>query len=83
MSLKAKAIPKIPEETARVARAAFPKGNLYVKMRDEIGTFYEDTDFADLFPTRGQPFFQTIVVNRRDYPCYLFFVFLHFCLYIS
>jgi transposase len=57
MSLKAKAIPKIPEETMRVARAAFPKGNLYLKMRDELGTFYEDADFANLFPTRGQPAF--------------------------
>ncbi len=46
--------PPVPEETARIARAAFPKGNLYLKMRDELGTFYEDTDFADLFSTRGQ-----------------------------
>ena len=28
----------IPEETARVARAAYPKGNLYMKMRDALGT---------------------------------------------
>ncbi len=26
-------------------------------MRDELGTFYEDADFADLFPNRGQPAF--------------------------
>jgi hypothetical protein len=24
----------IPEETTRVARAAYPKGNIYLKMRD-------------------------------------------------
>jgi len=57
MSLHLEPIPVVPEETVRVARAAFPKGNLYLKMRDELGTFYKDEDFADLFPTRGQPAF--------------------------
>ena len=28
----------IPDETARVARAAYPKGNLSMKMRDALGT---------------------------------------------
>lgn len=55
MSLKIEAIPAVPNETARVARAAFPKGNLYLKMRDELGTFYQDSDFDGLFPKRGQP----------------------------
>jgi transposase len=46
----------VPEETARVARAVFPKGhNLYLKMRDELGIFFEDQQFAALFPTKGQP----------------------------
>ncbi len=54
MSLRAEPILEVPEETARVARAAFPKGNLYLKMRDELGTFYEDADFTDLFPKRGK-----------------------------
>ena len=44
----------IPEETVRVAKAAFPKGNPYMKMRDELGVLYQDSDFADLFPTTGQ-----------------------------
>ena len=52
-----------PEETARVARAAFPKGNLYLKMRDELGTFYEDADFTALFPTRGQPGFFPVAIG--------------------
>lgn len=55
MSLRLQTIPLIPEETARVARAAFPKGNLYMQIRDEIGILFDDADFADLFPTRGQP----------------------------
>ncbi len=55
MSLKPEPIGMIPEETARVARAAFPKGNTYKKMRDEVGTIWEDEDFAGLFPGRGRP----------------------------
>lgn len=55
MSLNAEIIPAVPINTARVANSAFPKGNLYMKMRDELGTFYQDEDFVELFPTRGQP----------------------------
>jgi hypothetical protein len=29
---------EVPQETARVARASFPKGNVYMKMYDELGT---------------------------------------------
>jgi transposase len=45
----------IPEETVHVARAAYPKGNLYMKMRDTLGTIYRDQDFAGLFPHNGRP----------------------------
>ena len=55
MSLHPAPIGPIPEETARVARAAFPKGNVYMRMRDEFGSLYEDGAFVALFPTRGQP----------------------------
>jgi transposase len=55
MSLKPEAIAPVPDETARVARAAFPHGNLYLQMREALGILYEDQHFADLFPTRGQP----------------------------
>lgn len=55
MSLRSQTVPPVSEETARVARAAFPKGNLYMQLRDKIGVLFEDTDFAGLFPTRGQP----------------------------
>jgi transposase len=55
MSLRPPVAPPVPEETARVARAAFPKGNLYLQLRDEIGVLFEDADFANLFPIRGQP----------------------------
>jgi transposase len=55
MSLKQQPISPVPEETVRVARAAFPKGNTYLTLRDEIGTLYSDSDFAALYPTHGQP----------------------------
>ena len=55
MSLHPQGIQPIPPETARVAKAAFPQGNIYMTMRDELGTIYRDKDFADLFPLEGQP----------------------------
>lgn len=55
MSLKPHAIGSVPAETARVARAAYLKGNLYLKLRDTLGSIYQDEDFADLYPKEGQP----------------------------
>ena len=55
MSLHPQPIPAIPEETARVAHTILPQGNVSMQMRDELGTLYQDEDFRDLFPTRGQP----------------------------
>jgi len=45
----------IPEETVRIARAAYPKGNPYLKLRDALGTIYQDQAFAHLFPDNGRP----------------------------
>lgn len=45
----------IPEETIRVARAAYPKGNLSMKMRDALGTIDQDESFSHLFPQNGRP----------------------------
>jgi transposase len=55
MSLKPSPIQPVPEETARVARAVFRKGNPLLKLRDELGAIFQDEDFADLFPKLGQP----------------------------
>lgn len=57
MSLKPRQIPDIPEETVRIAKSAFRKGNPYMKMRDELGTFFNDEQFLDLYPIDGQPAF--------------------------
>src|SRR6266567_6698120 len=55
MSLHPHVIAPVPEETARVARAAFPKGNPYLLLRDTLGTIFQDDDFTALFPLVGQP----------------------------
>ena len=54
MSLRPELIEPVPEETARVARAAFPRGNPCLQLRDVLGSVYTDQDFANLFPRRRQ-----------------------------
>lgn len=55
MSLHPTDATTIPEETLRVARAAFPKGTLAMQLRDTLGRIFADPMFAMLFPRRGQP----------------------------
>jgi len=55
MTVKPAPIPPIPEQTKTVAEAAFPMGNVYMQMRDEIGSIYEDELFVELYSKEGQP----------------------------
>src|SRR3954453_14258782 len=55
MSLHVEPIGEIPGETARVARAAFPKGTLVPRLRHEVSIIYQDEDFGRLNPSQGQP----------------------------
>src|SRR5437660_9605600 len=55
MSLHPHVIAPVPDETARVARAAFPKGNPYLILRDTLGTIFQDDSFTDLYAHDGQP----------------------------
>lgn len=55
MSLKSEPIGPVPQETARLAKAVFPEGCTFIKMRDELGTLFQDAMFAALFPKDGQP----------------------------
>ena len=52
MSLRPDPIGEIPAETARVARAAFPKGTLAMRLREEFDVLDRDEDFARTLPTR-------------------------------
>ncbi|HEY1348000.1 MAG TPA: transposase [Ktedonobacteraceae bacterium] len=45
----------IPEETARIARTAFRKGTLAMRLRDVLGAVYTDQDVDQWYPGRGQP----------------------------
>jgi transposase len=53
MSLQPRVVYLVPEETARVARASFPKGHVYIRMRDTLGMIYDDPMFAALFRARA------------------------------
>ena len=55
MSLSSQPLPSVPNDTARIARAAFRRGNPYVLLRDKLGAVFADADFADLYPKLGQP----------------------------
>ena len=55
MSLHPQAPPAVPEETRRIARAAFPKGTFCLRIADALGPVYQDSQFAALFPRRGRP----------------------------
>jgi transposase len=54
MSLHPRPAYEVPPETRRVARAAFPRGNIYMQVADVLGALYRDEQFAALFPARGR-----------------------------
>jgi hypothetical protein len=49
----------VPEQTSKVARAAFPGGSLCMRIYDELGTIFQDQDFADCSHRR------TLYVKRK------------------
>src|SRR5215475_8888678 len=56
MSLHPRPWPEVPAVTAQVARAAFgKKGALPIRIRDELGGWYADGDFAGAYRVRGRP----------------------------
>ena len=55
MPLRPHDIGPVPAMMVLVARAAFPKGHRLLRLRDTLGTIYDDARFAALFPSRGRP----------------------------
>jgi hypothetical protein len=53
MSLHLKPAGDIPAEAARVARAAFPKGTVAIRLRDKLSALYTDEDFRRFYPPGG------------------------------
>lgn len=55
MCLHPLSVEPVPEQTAHVAKAAFPKGTVYITMRDELGTIFGEEDFAHMCSMCGWP----------------------------
>ena len=55
MSLRPTPCADIPANTAAAARAAFPTGNVYLRLRDQLGTIFTDARSPLSSPSRGQP----------------------------
>lgn len=46
----------VPENTAKMAKGAFRKGNPYISLRDRLDAIYTDEDFGELYPSHcGRP----------------------------
>ncbi len=59
MSLQPPSSYQVPDHTAHVARTAFPKGTLCLRLYDELGTIFTDHDLWTSLRTGG---------NRRRPP---------------
>src|SRR3954454_7212779 len=55
MSMRPRVLPEVPTQTVAVARAAFPRGALAIRVRDELGEVFADGAFIDAFGVRGRP----------------------------
>ena len=55
MSMRPRPWPDVPAGTARVARAAFRRGALAIRARDELGAWCGDADFGAGYGARGAP----------------------------
>jgi transposase len=55
MSVRPGIWPEVPDGTAAVARAAFPRGSLAMRVRDHLGPWWADADFAGLYDGKGRP----------------------------
>ena len=55
MSIQPRTNHDIPEDTRVLAKKILPDGNMYMRLRDELGEIFGDEQFANLFSSRGQP----------------------------
>jgi transposase len=55
MTLRSQSLLPVPKATVAAMLASFSKGNLYVDLRAEFGTLYDDQLLADLYPPFGCP----------------------------
>jgi hypothetical protein len=55
VSMSPRELPQPPSSTARVARAAFARPALAMRVRDELRELFADEQFAKAFATRARP----------------------------
>jgi transposase len=55
MSMQPRPWPEVPVETSRVVGKAFPKGTLPIRVRDQLGSWYDDEVFTAAYGVRGRP----------------------------
>ena len=55
MSIQPAPIDPVPNQTRRVARAAFPKGNPYLTLRDQLGPIFKTTTLLTSTRTPASP----------------------------
>lgn len=57
MCLHPHPVDPVPDDTAQLAAKLYPGGHPYLRLRDTLGTLYDDAHFASLYPRRGQAAF--------------------------
>jgi Transposase domain (DUF772) len=55
VSIQLRPWPEVPQQTVSVARAAFPKGSLAMRVRDELPGLFTDEQFVSAFGVQGKP----------------------------
>ena len=55
MSMQPQPWPEVPAGTARIVKKAFRKGSLPIRVRDELGPWFDDERFAAAYGVRGAP----------------------------
>ncbi len=66
MSLQSEPIGSIPAETVRIPRAACPKGTLAMRLRERLGSIFEDEQFRALYPRRVEAGTSPLAVGAGD-----------------
>ena len=46
---------RFPLRPPALPTAAFPAGNVYMRLRDELGTLFDDELFTPVYASEGQP----------------------------
>jgi len=62
MSMRPQSFGPVPEDTARIAKRAFRKGNIYLTIGDQIGLVFSDADFSHLYAADGAPAVSPVIL---------------------